>query len=357
MNQSQQLTVKEDEISLKDLIKIVQSWFLLFYKNLIPILLIGSVGGGLGFYLANSTKPTYKAESKFLVKEGGPSGLSGSLGNLSSLLGGGGASSLDRTVAVIGSERVMGKVLLSTVQLDGTSDLVINHFVALNKNLQAAWKKDTILAKARFTATDTISQLFNFPQRKAFKAVMAALISEKGIVSKSFDKKTGIISLIVTHPNEEFAIEVNRLIFDELKLFMREQSSETANMNVEILTKKVDSIQSELNGVRRALARRTDQSVGLLLNEDKVELKSLAVKEQILLTMYGEAQKNLETFLFMGQSASNATQLSILDSPFSPIKPTKKSKILYTAAGLLRSSFLCFGFILIRRWYKNIMVS
>jgi uncharacterized protein involved in exopolysaccharide biosynthesis len=97
--------------------------------------------------------------------------------------------------------------------------------------------------------------------------------------------------------------------------------------------------------------------MGLLLNEDKVELKSLAVKEQILLTMYGEAQKNLETFLFMGQSASNATALNLLDAPFSPIKPSVKSKVLYTAAGFFLASFFCFGFILLRRWYKNIMAS
>ena len=357
MNQPQNMQVQDDEISLKDLIKIIQSWFSLLFKNSLLILLVGSIGGGLGFYLAYSSKPVYKAESKFVVKEGGPSGLSGSLGNLSSLLGGGGGSSLDRTVAVIGSDRVMGKVLLSTVLIEEKSDLVINHFINLNKSLKASWAKDTALAKARFIPADTIPQYFNFPQRKAYKSVLASFSGEKGIVSKNFDKKTGIISLTVTHTNEEFAIEVNRLIYDELKLFMREQSSETANMNVELLTKKVDSIQGELNGVRRALARRTDQSMGLLLNEDKVELKSLAVKEQILLTMYGEAQKNLETFLFMGQSASNATALNLLDAPFSPLTPAAKSKVLYTAAGFFLASFLCFGFILLRRWYKNIMAS
>lgn len=357
MNQPQNMQVQDDEISLKDLIKSIQSWFSLLFKNSLLILLVGSIGGGLGFYLAYSTKPVFKAESKFVVKEGGPSGLSGSLGNLSSLLGGGGGSSLDRMVAVIGSDRVMGKVLLSTVLIEEKSDLVINHFINLNKSLKASWAKDTALAKARFIPADTIPQYFNFPQRKAYKSVLASFSGEKGIVSKNFDKKTGIISLTVTHANEEFAIEVNRLIYDELKLFMREQSSETANMNVELLTKKVDSIQGELNGVRRALARRTDQSMGLLLNEDKVELKSLAVKEQILLTMYGEAQKNLETFLFMGQSASNSTALNLLDAPFSPLTPAAKSKVLYTAAGFFLASFLCFGFILLRRWYKNIMAS
>jgi uncharacterized protein involved in exopolysaccharide biosynthesis len=97
--------------------------------------------------------------------------------------------------------------------------------------------------------------------------------------------------------------------------------------------------------------------MGLFLNEDKVDLKSLAVKEQILLTMYGEAQKNLETVLFMGQSASNATNITLLERPFSPIKPASKSKIIYSIAGFILTSFFAFVFILLRRWYKNLMAS
>jgi uncharacterized protein involved in exopolysaccharide biosynthesis len=356
MNQPKEIQVYDDEISLKDLIKIVQSWFGLLWKNIILITFFGFLGAGLGFYLAYNNKPTYKAESKFVLKEGGPSGLAGSLGSLGSFLGGSGGSSLDRTVAVIGTEKIIGQVLLTDWVINNQKDLVINHFIRLNQ-LADKWKEDTILAKAQFNTTDTIPESFNFSQRKAYKAVMAALVGEKGIVGKSFDKKTGIVSLDVTYKDEDFAIEVNELIYDQLKNFVRDQASETASLNTAVLTKKVDSIQGELNAVRRQLARKTDQSLGLLLNEDKVDLKSLAVKEQILLTMYGEAQKNLETVLFMGQSASNATNITLLDRPFSPIKPIKKSKILFSLAGFFLASFFTFGFILIRRWYKNLMAS
>ncbi|NDD59356.1 MAG: hypothetical protein EBZ47_08985 [Chlamydiae bacterium] len=356
MNQPTEIQAHEDEISLKDLIKMIQSWLGLLWKNIIWVALFGLLGGAVGFYFAFSHKPVYKAESNFIVKEGGPSGIASSLGSLGSLLGGSGGSSLDRTIAVIGSEKVIGKALLSKVEIGGNKDLVLNHYLKLEK-LVEKWKKDTILSKAKFATTDTIPANFSFPQRKAFKTVVAALIGEKGIVGKSFDKKSGIVTLTVTHSNEDFAIAVNELIFSELRIFFRDQASETANMNVEILTKKVDSIQGELNSVRRQLARKTDQSLGLLLNEDKVDLKSLAVKEQILLTMYGEAQKNLETFLFMGQSASNSTALNLLNAPYSPLTPTSKSKILYSIAGFILASIFAFGFILVRRWYKNLMAS
>jgi uncharacterized protein involved in exopolysaccharide biosynthesis len=356
MDQQKEIQVNDGEISLKDLIKIVQSWFELFWKNIILIVFTGFLGASVGFFLAYSHKPVFKAESKFIVKEGGSSGFASSLGSLGSLLGGSGGSSLDKTVEVIGSGKVIGKVLLTSVTIGITKDLVINHFIRLGK-LRQRWSKDTFLVKAKFTAIDTIPEVFNFPQRKAFKAVLASFIGKKGIVGKSFDKKSGIVSLDVTHADEDFAIEVNRLIYNELKSFFQDQASETANMNVAILTKKVDSIQSELNGVRRQLARRTDQSMGVLLNEDKVDLKSLALKEQILLTMYSEAQKNLETFLFMGQSASSSTVLNLLDVPYSPLTPTSKSKIHYLGLGFFLASFFTFVFILIRRWYKNLMAS
>jgi len=356
MGQLKEIQVNDDEISLKDLIKIVQTWFGLLWKNIILIVFIGALGASAGYYLAYSHKPVFKAESKFIIKEGGPLGLASSLGSLGSFLGGSGGSSLDKTVAVIGSEKVIGKVLLTSATIGDTKDLVINHFIRLGK-LTEKWSKDTVLVKAKFTAADTIPEVFNFPQRKAFKGVLASFIGEKGIIDKSFDRKSAIVSLDVSHADEDFAIELNRLIYNELKSFFQDQASESAKINVAILTKKVDSIQGELNSVRRQLARRTDQSMGIFLNEDKIDLKSLAVKEQILLTMYGEAQKNLETFLYMGQTASSSTALNLLDIPYSPLTPTSKSKILYSGLGFFLASFFTFGFVLIRRWYKNLMAS
>jgi uncharacterized protein involved in exopolysaccharide biosynthesis len=345
-----------DDISIKNLFSVIRLWLFILWSHIIPIIFIGLLGATVGYYLAYNSELTYKAESKFLLKEGNPSGLVTSLGNLGNLLGGTGGSSLDRTVAVIGTEKIIGQVLLTNWVINNQKELVINHFIRLGK-LKEKWKKDTVLAKAQFNVTDTIPALFNFPQRKTYKAVMAAFVGEKGIIGKSFDKKTGVVSLDVTFNDEDFAIEVNELIFEQLKNFVRDQASETASLNTAVLTKKVDSIQVELNAVRRQLARKMDRSLGLLLNEDKIDLKSLTVKEQILLTMYGEAQKNLETVLFMGQSASNATNITLLDRPFSPILPIKKSKVLFSLAGFFLSSFFTFGFILIRRWYNNLMAS
>ena len=350
------VNLNDNNNTSKEFIRSVIFLLVSFRDSFYKIIFFTLIGATIGFFSTSLFTTQYKAESRFIIKETSPSGLYGSLGGLGSLLTSGAASSLDRTVAIIGTEKIIGKVLLSQSEINGKNDLVINHFIRL-QNLMNNWKADTVLNKVQFNIADTLPELFNFSQRKVYKIVMASLVGEKGIVTKSFDKKTGIVTLGVTFKNEDFAILVNQLIYEQLKNFVRDQASETSSLNTAVLIKKVDSIQGELNSVRRQLARKTDQSLGLLLNEDKVDLKSLALKEQILLTMYGEAQKNLETVLFMGQSASNATNITLLDRPFSPIKPIKKSRVLYTLAGFFLASFFTFGFILIRRWYKNLMAS
>ena len=80
----------------------------------------------------------------------------------------------------------MALIQVSRQQIE-EKDLVLNHYLKLEK-LAEKWEKDTILSKAKFVASDTIITNFSFPQRKAFKSVVAALIGEKGIVGKSFDK-------------------------------------------------------------------------------------------------------------------------------------------------------------------------
>jgi hypothetical protein len=357
MDQPKEIQVNNDEISLKELILIVRSWWGELWRKKWALIPLALIGAGLGFSKAFFASPNYKASYRFFVKEASASGLGGSLGSLGSLLGGGGGTLLDKTVEVIKSEMVVGKVLLTPIEVDGKSDLVINHFINLQE-LRKQWEDDTLLNKAKFASSDTIPETYNLSQRKAYKLILTNFINEKSkIIQHSFEKKSGVISLFVNNKNEDFSVRVSGLILEGVRSFIRSYAAESLNNNVAVLTKKVDSIQGELNSVRRKLAKATDQSFSVFLNEDKVDLKALAVQEQILLTMYGEAQKNLETVLFMGQSASNSAAVIVLDRPYSPIKPDQKSVILYAVVGFILSGGLGFGFILTRRWYKNLMAS
>jgi len=342
MKDSTEIKLQKDEISLKDLINMIQSWFDLLRKNIIPIAVFGLLGGAIGYFFAYKKKVNYKAELRFVVKsEGSSSGLSGMLGGLGSILGG----------STMGSPLERTKI-----------EILSNSLIRISE-LHKVWQKDNLLKGLVFNNQDTSIEYLNFPKRKAIKHLEALLIpkygddaiTKSGIITKSFDKKSGVVTLVATYENEDFAIMLVKEVFNKLRDFYVEQMITSAANNVQILQKKVDSIKFELSKVQSTYARNTDQSFGLLFQEDKVDLKKLAVREQMLMVMYGEAQKNLETFKFMNDSA--IPTLTVIDMPYSPLKKIQPSKILFTVGGAFLGAFLTFLFIAIRLWYKNLMAS
>ena len=300
-------------------------------KNLLWLVFSFIFGGGLGFLYAHLSKPEYIAKTRFMLKNEGVGSLfGGQMSSLTGLLGGGQMGTpLERTAEVIASDRIVGRSLLRTMKISDSIDLVINHFIRLSK-VRKAWEKDTVLKNVLFSLEDNEIEKLSIPQRKAFKYVKNLLIPENklGVVRKSFDKKSGVLTVTCVHSNESFAIGISHVIYDELSRFFVEQMTYNSSNNAEVMRRKLDSIQRQLNYVRREYAQQTDQSLGLLLQQDKVDIKSLSVKEQILTVAYAEALKNYETFQFMNSAAMPS--LTLIDYPYSPIKPLKKSRILYT---------------------------
>lgn len=338
-----------DEISLADILRELRVWGKICKKNMLIVLLIAFSGGGLGYFYANQAIPTYKAGLKFIMKSDA-GGLSSSLSSLSSLLGGtsSGGSSMEQIIELAGTDRIIGNTLLKTVAINDQQDLLINHFIAI-ENLKNKWLKDSILNKATFSANDHFETL-NYAQRKAIKNITNSIRGSQGsILSTVFDKKTTVITISGVYKNEAFAIELVNGIYKELTDFYLDQTIYKTNNNVQILTKKVDSIRTVLAETQHSFAKNTDQSLGILLQKDKVESKSLAIKEQMLVLMYGEAHKNLETLKFM--QASTAPSFTIIETPSTPIDPVGKSKMLYSLLG-----FCCFSFVTItflRLWLLN----
>ncbi len=341
----------EDEISLKDVIQKINEFVAFFKNNFWKLFIIAMIGGTIGFLYAFFSTPIYSAKVKFLMKESsGGSSLMGSLGSLGSLIGGaaGTTSPLDRTIAIIGSERIVGASLFKKIKVKGKLDLAINHLIEI-QSLRKAWKKDTILNGVQFPINNTLKERLSYKQRKAYRNIINLLIGEKAtILKKSFDKKSGVFDLNVNTKNEDFSIEFSKVIYTELEQFMYNQSVNSSGKNVSILNNKIDSIKAALNGVQNALARTNDRTLGLLMQEDKVDQKKLMMREQMLTIMYGEAQKNLETFRFVNESINSG--LEVIETPFSPIPPSRKSKIIFTFIGFLFTGILGFGYLFIKTW-------
>jgi uncharacterized protein involved in exopolysaccharide biosynthesis len=354
----QQPFQEEEEFGIKDLIRTLKTWKEVFVKNIFKILFAGIIGGAIGFAYAYIDTPKYNAQLKFVMRSDPGSGLSSGLAGLSSILGsgtgpGGSGSGLERVIELIGSDRIIGNAMLTEAEVNSKHDLIINHYIHL-QNYKKGWEKDSILKNVTYPKGIDFGYL-DFAQRKAIKILIGSLIGKEDntskIISKSFNKKSGVVTLAVTYKNEDFSIALTNAIYKEIIEFYSDQSLAATSNNVQVLTSKADSIKRELDATRKAFARNSDQALGLLLQEDKVENKSLSFKENMLSLMYAEVQKNLETLRYV--EASSMPSFSIIDQPYSPILPQKRSAFKFAFLFSIFSIFASFLLLNVVQFIKN----
>jgi uncharacterized protein involved in exopolysaccharide biosynthesis len=354
----QQSFQEEEEFGIRDLIRILKTWKEVFLNNIFKILFASIIGGAIGFAYAYLDTPKYNAQLKFVMRSDPGSGLSSGLAGLSSILGtgtgpGGSGSGLERVIELIGSDRIIGNAILTKAEVNGKNDLLINHYIAL-QGYRKDWSNDSVLSGVNFPVGVQFADL-DFPQRKAIKMIIGSLIGKDNsskLIGKSFDKKSGVVTVAVNYKNEDFSIVLTNAIYKEVIEFYSDQSLAATTNNVQVLTKKADSIRSELEATRRAFAKNTDQALGLLLQEDKVENKSLSFKENMLSLMYAEVQKNLETLKYI--ESSSMPSFSVIDQPYSPIQAKIKSKLFFAIFGFYLFAFLSLILLKCRIWIQSL---
>ena len=133
-----------DEISLKELIQKGQAWFAFFKSKWKTILIAGIIGGLLGLGYSFTKKTIYTAKLSFALEEKGASG--GGLSSLAAQFGlgvggdGGGVFSGGNMIELLKSRFLIEKTLMSTVTINGKSDLLLNRYIRFNK-FDKKWAK------------------------------------------------------------------------------------------------------------------------------------------------------------------------------------------------------------------------
>jgi hypothetical protein len=276
----------------------------------------------------------------------------GAISGLASLIGGGGggADPYAKIIELVGSEKIIGKALYNVVQVGGKKEMLINHFIQLEE-LSKKWENDSTLRKVKFKPTLYSIENLNYGERKALFAILGLIVggddaAAQGVLVREYDKKTGLINLSAAYWNEEFAIALSRSVYQELVDFYTYDSFDNMSLNVRNVKNKLDSIRSVLYATQMAAARKSDQALGLIMREDQVEQKSLSIKEQMLIAMMGEAQKNYETLSMMQRSSK--PDFTLIKEPYSPLTPKIKSRLLFVVGPLVLIPFLLLVFLRIK---------
>jgi uncharacterized protein involved in exopolysaccharide biosynthesis len=328
-----------DEISLKELIQKGQVWFAFFKSKWKTIVLAGIIGGLLGLGYSFTKKTIYTAKLSFALEEKGSGG-----GNLSSLaaqfgLGiggdGGGVFSGGNMIELLKSRFLIEKTLLSTVTINGKSDLLINRYIRFNK-FDKAWAKNKKLAGLKFTSSDRSK--FTLQQDSVLGMISGGLIASNVTIAQQ-DKKLSIINISVKSTDEIFAKVFSEKLIETVSSFYIETKTKKTRANILVLENRADSVQRELNAAMYGRAQFGDQNMGLIRQQAAVPKLKQEMRVQMLGTLYGELVKNLEFAKLTLMREEPLVQ--IIDQPILPLPKAKLGKLKAMVMGGILFGFLC----------------
>ncbi len=348
--------VEDDEITLKDLVKKIQEFWHEAWKNKWWIIFVAALGASAFLLNAWLTPPTYPAKTVFMLneEEGSTSGIGSLLGQFGLGGGGKGKLNLDKILQLSKSIKILQAALFREVEVEGKKDFYANHIIRYY-DFHDKWKKDTT-GLVGFYFMHSQFDSFSRVENNALKQVCEQIRggeNAKGLLSSSYDDKTGILSMSINSVREELSIGLMKAIYEELSNFYINKSVESKRKTYENIKFKVDSLRSRYQQLSLTLARLEDQSYGILDKANLVRSNDLRTESQITILAYGEAVKNMELSDFQLRNATPVFQL--IDNAIPPIKPDKSSKIKAILIGGFLGGFLSLGFFIGRKIIRDAM--
>jgi hypothetical protein len=331
---------QNDEISLKELIQKAGEWFAFFKSKWKIIFLAGIIGGLLGLGYSFIKKPIYTAKLSFALEEKGNMSASGlasvaaqfGLGGIGG--GEGGVFSGGNMIELLKSRFLIEKTLLSTVTINGKSDLLLNRYIRFNK-LDQKWAKKKSLANLKFTTADRGT--FTLQQDSVLGVISNGLIKNNIAVAQQ-DKKLSIVNVVFASTDEIFAKVFSEKLIETVTDFYIETKTKKSRGNVMLLQNRADSVQRELNAALYGRAQFGDQNMGLIRQQAAVPKLKQEMRVQMLGTLYGELVKNLEFAKLTLMREEPLVQ--IIDQPILPLPKARLGKLKAMVLG----GFL-FGFL------------
>jgi hypothetical protein len=353
------MTPDNDEISLKELIQKISEWYRFLLTKWKLIVLVGIIGGLIGFTYAYFQKPTYKAVLTFALEDekSGGGGLGGALGLASSFgidLGssGGGAFAGANLMELMKSRKLIEKTLLSQVVVNGKTISMVEHYINVNE-LRKGWEEKPTLKNIQFLPdADRIN--FSLQQDSLLREFTKNILKENLDISQK-DKKISIINVNVNSISEIFSKTFCENLVKETSEFYVETKSKKAKMNVEILQKQADSIRAELNGAITGVATATDNvfNLNMAMNVKRTPSARRQVDVQANTAILTQLVGNLELAKVTLRKETPLVQ--IIDKPIYPLEKEKVSKLKSLILGGFLAGFLTVLYLVFGSLYKKMI--
>ncbi len=345
-----------EEVTLKEVILIIQDYFFEALRNWKIIVVAVILGIVFFLYRAYTTPATYSTNLTFMVNEDESGGIGGAMAILSQFgIGGnsGGKYNLKKILELSKTRKIIELVLFEQRVINDKKDYLANHIINLQE-LHKKWEKSAVLKDFKFTH-DSIP-VFSRVENTALKALHGVLIgtsSNPGLYSTSLNDDTGIMSLKMTSLSEELTLHWLDAAYLVLSSYYIDKSIEKQKFTYDIVAFKADSLKQKMESLEFQLAKFKDSNRGIWSQTYSLKQQQLSRDVQMLRLIYAEAMKNLEIADFTLKNKTPFIQL--IDTPIPPIKPNIKPPLIAIIQGMIIGGFLAVCFIFGRKILREAM--
>jgi hypothetical protein len=347
--------MSNNEITVKQLILRLNEWIIFLLSKKKIIITVGIAGMLLGITYSLLSKKVYEAEMTFAMEEkaGGLGGYSSIASQFGIDLGKGSESGAfvgENIVELFKSRLIIESALLETAQFNEGKELLINRYIKSNELDKKLDAKDAT-KDIKYTEGRPRSE-FSRGQDSVLHAICESIKKNDLSVGK-IDKKLNIIKLQIKSADEEFAKHFCEVLTANVKDLYIDTKTQKARKNVDLLTKKADSVETLLHKEMYGAAVSMDQNLNPIRTELRVPYAQKQMNVEILTTVYGELLKNLEISKLALQKEEPIIQ--IIDRPIYPLNFKRPGKIKSGIIGGFLSGFICVLILVLRRQYLIIV--
>lgn len=346
----------KEGVSLKVLILTIREWIAYLLSKWLIILIVGLIGGALGFIIALNKKPRYKGELTFVLEEtksGGLGAYSGLASQFGIDLGGGGGMGVfsgDNIVEFLKSRLMVEKTLLSPVQYNGKTTTLVDFYIDYNE-IRKDWGHLPAMKDLRFPVGAN-REKFSLQQDSILGMIYQTLVKENLVVEKP-DKKLSFVSVVCTTESEAFCKMFIERLVDEAARFYIETKTKRSKAIVDKQQAQVDSIERLLNRQTYSAAKIQDLNMNPVRKIASISGEVALRDKMVLQTMYGEVLKNLE--ISKMTLSQETPMIQIIDKPILPLKKDKLGKAKGIILGGILAGVLICSLLIIIEVYRRIV--
>jgi hypothetical protein len=350
-NETNQIQVNKDEISLKDLILKIREICGYILSKWVIILIIGVLGASAGFLYSLSKTSEYEATLSFSVVEksssgGGLSTLAGQFGlNVGSSTEG--VFSGNNMIELLQSRNLIERTLLSEIEVNGKRCRLIDYYIELNSPKEESKVRATIsfplgLEREHFTRA----------QDSLLYALNKAIITKKLSIDRQ-KRDANIITISFFNKDELFAKLFTEKLISIVSEFYIQTKTKDIKVNLDMMKVRADSIGKEYKQALVVQAEFVDQNKNLSKRSEMIEQQNVQIKIQLMGTTYAELLKNIETLKL--ELVLQTPLIQVIDVPIMPLEIKRFDKIREIMFGGFWGGFLIVVWLLVVYFYKRIM--